>query len=67
MNSFLTAIALFFRHLFTNISNYCLVIGIGCILHFVYDKFGTDTLILSIGALLVLISIVIEVNKPKKR
>ena len=63
MNNVLNCFKLLLKHIVLNVSNYALLIGIGCILYFIHYKYGTPTTILSVGVLLVATSIVIEVNK----
>lgn len=67
MNKLLTALAMLIKHIVKNVSNYSLFLGILFILYFIGNEYGVQTLILSIGVLLVAVSIVIEVNKPKKQ
>lgn len=67
MNKLLMALAMLIKHIVKNVSNYSLFLGIIFILYFIGNKYGGQTLILSVGVLLVAISIVIEVNKPKKQ
>lgn len=67
MNKLLMALTMLIKHIVKNVSNYSLFLGIIFILYFIGNKYGGQTLILSIGVLLVAISIVIEVNKPKKK
>lgn len=67
MNNVLNCFKLLLKHIVLNVSNYSLLLGIGFILYYIYHSFGVPTLILSVGVLLVATSIVIEVNKPKKK
>lgn len=53
-------------HLTKNFSNYCLFVGLLCILYYIYVTYGVPTLILSIGVVSVLTSFVIEMNNSKK-
>ena len=50
-------------HLYKNRSNYLMFIGLACIMKYVYNIYGFQTLLLSFGVLLILTSLIIEINK----
>ncbi len=65
MNKVVKALAITLQHLIKNLSNYCLFIGMIFVLNYVKITYGTPTLILSIGVVLILASLVMELNKQK--
>lgn len=69
MKGILEAFILLLKHIYDNITNYLLVIGLSLILIYIYIIYGIPFTILGIGIVLILISIVIELNKTniKKR
>lgn len=66
MNKVVQALVLILQHLVKNFSNYCLFIGLVCILYFIKITYGVPTTILSVGIVAVITSLVIELNKNKK-
>ena len=62
MNSFVNALASIIQHIFKNISNYGLLVGLLLVVNFIFKKYGSDVGLLSIGVLLILSSFVLEIN-----
>lgn len=67
MNKLIIAVKMIVQHLIKNFSNYCLSVGLLCILYYIQVTYGTPTTILSVGVLSVLTSFVIEINNNKKQ
>lgn len=67
MKNILTAISVFFEHIYKNFSNYCLFLGLGTILYYVFITYGFSKTILGIGIILVLTAIISELNRGSKR
>lgn len=67
MSKVLIALMTIIQHLIKNFSNYCLAVGLLCILYYIKVTYGTPTLILSVGVVSVLTSFVIEINNSKKQ
>lgn len=55
------------EHIYNNVSSYLMLLGFGCILSYVYSTFGFQASLLLTGILLIIISVMIELNKPVKR
>ena len=66
MMKVLIALKIIMNHLLNNISNYLLFIGICLILNYIKNKYGTDTALLGVGIVLILTSLVNELNKIPK-
>ena len=66
MMKVLIALKIIMNHLLNNISNYLLFIGICLILNYIKNKYGTDTALLGVGIVLILTSLVNELNKLPK-
>lgn len=66
MKNILTAISVFFGHIYRNFSNYCLTFGILAILYFIFVTYGFSNTVLSIGVILVLTSIISELNRNSR-
>ena len=69
MSYILNAIAIILEHLYKNISNYLLTLGLAIVLFFIKVNFGLMPFILCVGILLILTAIIIELNRsiPKKK
>ena len=63
MNYILNAIAIILEHLYKNISNYLLTLGLAIVLFFIKVNFGFMPFVLSVGILLILTAIIIELNR----
>ena len=63
MNKILFAISVILSHLFKNLSNYLLFLGISLVLYYTYVEYGFYSCLLSVGIISILASIVIELNK----
>lgn len=57
------AIAELMKHLYKNASTYLMTIGLACIMRYIFIMYGFQTLLLSFGVLLILASLIIEINK----
>lgn len=62
MNSLINAFISIFEHFIRNLSNYTLISGLLLVLNFVFQRFGTDIGFLFVGILLLLTSVVLEIN-----
>lgn len=61
----MTVIALsqLLKHLYNNASSYLMFVGLACIMKYIFNMYGFQTLLLSFGVLLILTSLIIEINK----
>ncbi len=66
MNSIITAFTSIFGHFIKNFSNYSLLAGLLLVLNFIFQRFGVDIGLLAIGILLLLMSLILEINNMNK-
>ena len=66
MKNILNALSVIFSHIYKNFSNYCLTLGILAIIYFVFVTYGFSNTVLLIGVMLVLTSIVSELNRSSR-
>ena len=67
MKSTLMAISKLVKHFYVNRTNYLMFAGVGCILSYVYTNYGFQTSLLLVGILLIITSMIIEINKISKK
>lgn len=67
MKSTVLAMSKIFEHLYKNRSNYFMLIGLLCILSYVYSNYGFQTSLLFVGVLLILTSLIVEINSLSNR
>lgn len=71
MNKTLIALSMIFSHLFRNLSNYLLLIGILLVIHYIYIVHGFNSCLLSVGIVCIATSVINELNKinnkPQRR
>lgn len=63
MKSMIRATKMIIKHLYFNASNYLLSIGTICIVSYVYMIYGFQTSLLLVGILLIIASMIIELNR----
>lgn len=63
MKSTMKAMKMIIKHLYLNASNYLLSIGSMCVISYVYMIYGFQTSLLLVGILLIIASIIIELNR----
>ncbi len=63
MRGIIETFALFLEHIYNNITNYLLLVGLFLILLYIYIIYGIPSTILGVGIVSILIAVIVELNK----
>ena len=63
MKGILEAFILLLKHIYDNITNYLLLVGLFLILLYIYIIYGIPSTILGVGIVSILIAVIVELNK----
>ena len=67
MKATLIAISRLVEHFYIHRANYLMFSGISCILSYVYANYGFQTSLLLVGILLMITSMIVEINKVSRK